>query len=91
MIIVSIIGHRNQAPVKTSLVRAALVAPDQQDRLAPGIEGERHAPDFTLPGKAQLFHVGMPRAFQGVHRGTAQVRPELLQQFGVRQQLGYYS
>jgi len=34
----------------------------------------------------QFLHVRVPRAFQGIHRGTAQVRPELRQQFGVSQQ-----
>jgi len=86
MIVVPIIGHRNQAPVKTPLVRAALIAPNQQDRLSQGIECERHAPDLALPGKTQFLHVRVPRAFQGIHRGTAQVRPELRQQFGVSQQ-----
>ena len=85
MIVVSLIGHIDQAFVKSSLVRPALVTSNQQDRSAQGIECKRHPPHLTLPEKPQLLHVGVARTLERVRRGPAQVWSELGQQPSMRQ------
>lgn len=87
MLVVARIGGGNQSLVEAALVGATLVAAHQQDGLAPGIKGKGDAPDLSLPGEAQLLHVGVPGALQGVHGGAPQVGAELRQQASMRQQL----
>jgi len=45
MLVEARVGDGNQALVKPPLIRAGLVATDQQDGLAFGVERESHAPD----------------------------------------------
>ncbi len=84
--VVALIGDLDQAFVKPALIRAAFVAPNQQNGLSLGIKRECHSPDLAVPREAQLLHMGVARSFERIDRGTSQVRTEFGQQPGVRQQ-----
>ena len=86
MLVVAIVGYIDQAFVKPTLVCATLVAAYQKDGMPLGIECKRHPPDWAVPGKAQLLHVGVPRTLQCIHCRTAEIRAKFRQQSRVRQQ-----
>lgn len=49
VLVVALISDLDQAFVKPALIRAAFVAPNQQNGLSLGIKRECHPPDATLP------------------------------------------
>jgi hypothetical protein len=85
--VVPIVRDRDQPLVKAPLVLPRLVAPDQQDGLALGIESKGDPPDLADPGKPELLHVGVPRSLEVVDRWPPQVGAELGEELRVRQQL----
>jgi hypothetical protein len=86
MFVITFICHREQALVEPALIYPTLVSSDQQDCLSLRIKGKSHSPDLTVPGKPKFFHVGVPRALQGVDRRSPQIGSKLSQQLGVCQQ-----
>ena len=76
----------NQPFVKAPLIRAALVAAHQQNRLPRRVEGKGDASYFARPAKAQLLHVGVLRALQRIHCRPPQARAEIPQQQRMGQQ-----
>lgn len=56
--VVALIGDLDQAFVKPALIRAAFVAPNQQNGLSLVIKRECHPSDLTVPGEAQLLLSG---------------------------------
>lgn len=86
MFAVTLIGNMDEPLIKTLLVDTRLVAADQKNRLACRIEGKGNPPDFPLPTKAKLLHVGVFRAVEGIDRRAAKIWPELLQQEGMGKQ-----
>src|SRR6266567_9153636 len=75
----SLVGPADELPVKPLFTSARLVARDQQDRFALGIEGKGHAPHAIRCVKTELFHVGVTGTIERINTGPAQARPELLQ------------
>jgi hypothetical protein len=60
----------------------ALVAAHEQDRHAAWVEGEQHA--HVAAAGAQLLHVRMAGALEGVHHWTTECRAALLQKLDRR-------
>jgi hypothetical protein len=72
----------DELSVKTSLTASR----HQQDGPAFGVEGERDAPDPVGGIEAQLLHVRVLGAVQGIDAGASELRPEGLQELGVGEQ-----
>ena len=81
------IGFVNQLPIKPLLAHAGYVPGDEQNRVAPGIEGKGHAPHSVRGIKAQFLHIAVTRSLQGIHPRPAQLRTKLFEQPSVRQNL----
>lgn len=86
MLVESRVGCSDQPSVEPALVSTTLVTAHQKDRLPLRIEGKGYPPDATIPIKAQLLHVGVPRTFQAVYSGPAKIRSELGEQSRMGQQ-----
>ena len=81
MLVVEAVGGRDCLGVPAAPA-ASLVSAHKQDRHATGIEGEEHA--YMPAAGAQLLHVWMARAFEGVHQRPSEGRATLLQQLDGR-------
>ena len=86
MVVIALIGYREQSLVEPALICPALVSSDQQNRLSLRIKGKSHPPDLTVPGETKFFHFGVLRSLQGVNRRSPQIGPKFGQQHGMRQQ-----
>ena len=80
MLVITLIRHREQAPIESALTCPTLVSPDEQDRLAQRIESKGHTPYLAIPRKPKFLQVGVPGSPQGIDRWSPQIRPELSQQ-----------
>src|SRR5262245_39244016 len=76
------VGFGDKLSVKALLAPSRLVAGDEQDGLAPGIEGESDSPFAVRRGKTQLLHVRMTGAGQRIDARSAELRAELLEKPG---------
>ena len=83
MTVKTIIRLADQVPVEPPLARPRFVSGNQENRVAPGIEGKSHlhSPSAALNGSSFI----LARALQGVHARPPQLRTELLQKAGQRQ------
>ena len=87
MLIKSSVGPLDEPLVEPIRADAGLVAANQQDGSAFGIECKRDPPHPTIGTKAQLFHVRMLGTAQSVDRGPTKNRSKMLQQPDPRNQL----
>lgn len=87
MVTVSLVGAAQQLAVEAIALHTGLVAGDEEHGAAGRIESEGHAPDTAIGLKAQLLHVRVGRAVEGVDGGAAECRAVFGQTLGARDQL----
>jgi hypothetical protein len=75
VLIKSFVGLCYELAIKSLLGAARLVSRDQKDRVAFRIEREGDAPDTVCRVKAQLLHIRVPRTFERIDAGPAELRP----------------
>jgi hypothetical protein len=80
MVVITLISQREQALVKPALICPAFISPDQQDRLSLRIKSKSHPSYLTVPGKTNLFHVGVSGTLEGINRGASQIGLKLIRQ-----------
>jgi hypothetical protein len=86
MVVITIIGYREQSLIKPALINPALITRYQQNRLPQWIKGKSNPPDLTISREPKFFHVRVLKALQRIDRWSAEMGPKLSQQFGMRQQ-----
>src|SRR5713226_5819865 len=72
MFVIEVIGERNHALIPR-VPLASLVPADEQDGQAPRIKCKQHPQVATA--RAQLLHIGVPRATDGIHERAPESRP----------------
>src|SRR4051794_24727601 len=78
---------RDELPIEALLASARLVAGDEQNGLALGIESEGHSPYPVAGRETKLFHVGVQQPLQRIGMRPAEPRAVVAQQLGDREQL----
>jgi hypothetical protein len=86
MIVITLIGHLEQALIEPALICPTFVSANQQNGLSLWVKSKSHSPDLAAPRKPELFHVGMSRTLEGVYGRSSQVRAKLREQFGMCEQ-----
>jgi hypothetical protein len=76
----------NQTSIEPRRAAARLIAGNQQDALPQRIECNGDPPDAAIGIEAQLLHIRVFRSMQRIHSRSTQLRTEMLQQLGLREQ-----
>jgi hypothetical protein len=83
----SFICGLNELAIEPLFADAGFVAGHEQNRPAPGIEGERSTPDSASRIEPQLLEIAVTRAFERIHSRPAKRWTNVLQKLRLCTQL----
>jgi hypothetical protein len=86
----TVVGLMEQFAVEALFTAPGFVSRDEQDTLAPRIEGKGYPPLAASRAEPQLLHIRVAGAVQRIDARPPQLRPELLEQAGQSQNLRPY-
>ena len=83
----TVVGLTEQFAVEALFTAPGFVSRNQEDALAPRIEGKGYSPLAAGRAEPQLLHIRVAGAVQRIDARPSQLRPELLEQAGQGQNL----
>jgi hypothetical protein len=85
-----VVGFSDELFIEPLLASAGFVTRDKEDGFALRVESESDTPLPSSRTEAELFHIGVTGIVQRIDMRTPQLRPELLEEPGVGEDLSPY-